>query len=353
MKTRITLVVVSLFLSLLIGISLSQVGYKNGGPEGPESRGKWLIGLSMDTLKEVRWIKDRDIFVERARELGADVLVQTANSDDTRQVQDVQALISRNVDVLVIIPHNGAVMASAVRLAHKAGIPVIAYDRIITDCDLDLYITFDNVRVGELQAQYLIDRLPPGRKSRIVRIHGAKTDNNAFLFKAGQDRALQPLIESGRIEVIHEDWADNWSPAKAKQITNAAISRHGTEFDAVLVTNDGTAGGAIQALKEEGLAGKVLVTGQDADLAACQRIADGTQSMTIYKPIKNLAVYAAETAVKMAERKPIIARHSVNNNMIDVASILLEVVTVTRENLEETVVADGFHSRESIFRDAK
>jgi len=351
MKTRISLVVLSLALSILIGLLLSggknQADYANMS----ESGSKWLIGLSMDTLKEARWQKDRNIFVRRANELGAEVLVQSANSDDSRQIQDVQALISRNVDVVVIIPHNGAAMAKAVRMAHQAGIPVIAYDRIITDCDLDLYITFDNVKVGRMQGQYLVDHLPRPGAGRIVRIYGSKNDNNAFLFKQGQDESIMPYINRGDIEVVHEDWTDDWKPENAKKITNAAITRHGHNFDAILASNDGTAGGAIQALKEEGLAGKIVVTGQDADLVACQRIAAGTQSMTIYKPIKKLARRAAEVAVTMAKGEPLIARQSINNKKIDVPSVLLEVVAVSRKNLDQTVIADEFHTYDEIYGD--
>ncbi len=345
---RITLVLISLVLSILIGVSLSNRNGESNGKQAGKQRP--LIGLSMDTNKEVRWITDRDIFIGRCKELGANVLVQSANSDDARQIQDVQALISRKVDALVIIPHNGAAMAKAVKMAHEAGIPVLAYDRLITDCNLDLYITFDNVRVGELQAKYLVEHLPQPGKGKIVRIYGAKTDNNAFLLKEGQDKILRPYLERGDITVIHEDWADNWNPEIAKKITNAAITRHGTNFDGILVSNDGTAGGAIQALKEEGVAGRVLVTGQDADLVACQRIAAGNQSMTIYKPIRNLATRAAELAVKLAAGKPIIARNAVNNKQIDVPTILLEVVTVTRDNLVKTVIADGFHSYDDVYR---
>lgn len=299
MKIRITLVVFSMFLSLLIGVMLS----RQGGAGGANLvRGKRVIGLSMDTLKEARWQADRDLFVARARELGAEVLIQSANSDDVQQIKDVDFLITRKVDVLVIIPHNGAAMAKAVGMAHEAGIPVISYDRLITGCDPDLYITFDNVKVGELQARYLVDHLPTPGRGKIVRIYGSKTDNNAFLFKQGQDNVLKPYIERGDIRVVHEDWADDWKLENAKKIMNAAISRLGKNFDAqaVLASNDGTAGGAIQALAEEGLSGKLLVTGQDAELVACQRIALGTQAMTIYKPIKNLARQAAELAVRMA-----------------------------------------------------
>ena len=252
--------------------------------------------------------------------------------------------------MLVIVPHDGTAMARAVELAHKAGIPVIAYDRIIRDSDLDLYVSFDNLRVGELQARYLVDHLPTPGRGRIVRIYGAKTDNNAALFKAGQDAVLDPLVKSGAITVLHEDWAEDWKPENAKRIVNAAITAKGSRIDAVLASNDGTAGGAVQALSEEGLAGKVLVTGQDADLVALQRIAAGTQAMTIYKPLHTLAQGAAELAVKMATGKPVIARQTVNNGAIDVPSVLFDVVTVTRDNIDATVVKDGLYRREEIFK---
>lgn len=347
MRLRIGLVVLSLILSILIGLTLS-MGGRSGAGANPESKGI-VIGLSMDTLKESRWQKDRELFVNAAEQQGAKVLVQSANSDDTRQMQDIEALLSNHVDVLVIVPHNARAMAKAVELAHEAGIPVMAYDRIITDCDLDLYISFDNVKVGEKQAQYAIDHLPKDRKLRFVRIFGAKTDNNAFLFKKGQDNVLEPHLKNGDIQIIHEDWAENWKPENAKKITNAAITENGSNFDAILAANDGTAGGAIQALSEEGLAGKILVTGQDAELVACQRIAGGTQAMTIYKPIKKLATEAANLAVKLAKGKPVIATATTNNQKIDVPSVLLEVIAVTRDNLKSTVIADGYHSYEDVY----
>lgn len=348
MKMRIGLVVLSLILSVLIGLSLSHGG-RSGASNVPGTKKNLLIGLSMDTLKEARWQKDREIFEKAAKDLGAEVLIQSANSDDTRQMQDVEALLSRGVDVLVIVPHNARAMASAVYKAHEAGVPVIAYDRIITDSDLDIYISFDNVKVGEKQAQFVIDHLPKGKKARIVRIFGAKTDNNAFQFKQGQDNILKPYLERGQIEIIHEDWAENWKPENAKKIANAAITRHGTDFDAILASNDGTAGGAIQALMEEGLAGKILVTGQDAELVACQRIAAGTQAMTIYKPIRKLASAAAELAYRLGKREPVIAKDTTNNGKIDVPAVLLEVITVTPENLKSTVIADGFHSEAEVY----
>ncbi|MBG7606550.1 MAG: substrate-binding domain-containing protein [Verrucomicrobia bacterium] len=351
MKLRILLMAASLALSVAIGLAVSRSGENNSDSAKNDHI---RIGFSMDTLKEARWQKDRDIFIAKAEAMGAEVLVQSANSNDTKQMQDVQGLISRGVDVLVIVPHDGKAMGKAVDTAAGNGIPVISYDRMITGTEnLGLYISFDNVKVGEAQAQYLVDSvLKEKAKIRIVRIYGSPTDNNAKLFKQGQDNILNPLIKSGSIEVVHEDWATDWRPEVAKQITNAAITRNGSAFDAILASNDGTAGGAIQALSEEGLAGKIFVTGQDADLPALQRIVAGTQAMTIYKPISLLAETAAEIAVKMAEGKPVIARSGVNNGAKEVPSILVEVSTVTKDNIRQTVVKDGFHSEADIYRNA-
>lgn len=344
MNPRILLVIISCVLSVLTGLVLSR-----GGGAGSTARTRPLIGLSMDTLKEERWQKDRDLFVAEAGKLGADVEVLSANSSDTRQLADVEALITRKVDALVIIPKDAAAMAKAVNLAHQANIPVLAYDRLITGCDLDLYITFDNVKVGELQAQFLADRLPSAGKMRLLRIYGAKTDNNAKLFKQGQDNVLQPLIAAGKVEVLHEDWADDWKPENAKKIINAAITKHGQNFDAILASNDGTAGGAIQALTEEGIAGKVIVTGQDADLAACQRIVQGTQTMTIYKPLHLLSKQAAALAVRLAQHRPIIARDVSPNGQTDVPSVFLPIHSVTKDNLRDTVVKDGLVTEKDVF----
>ncbi len=344
---RILLVLVSLVASVLIGLALAARG---GSATGKARDDGIVIGLSMDTLKEARWQADRDMFVRRAGELGAKVLVLAANSDDTVQVSDVEKLITNKVDVLVVVPHDGTAMAKAVTMAHEAGIPVIAYDRIIRDSDLDLYVSFDNERVGELQARFLVDHLPTPGKGRIVRIYGAKTDNNASQFKRGQDRVLEPYIARGDIVVVHEDWAEEWKPENAKRIVNAAITAAGSGIDAVLASNDGTAGGAIQALSEEGLAGKVLVTGQDADTVALQRIAAGTQAMTIYKPLKTLTRGAAELAVQVAAKRLVVARSTVDNGHGPVPAALYDVVTVTRDNLLDTVVRDGMATYDEVYR---
>jgi D-xylose transport system substrate-binding protein len=347
-NARIGLMVLSLALSVAIGVVVAQGRAPAAAREGSGTGGV-VIGLSLDTLKEARWQRDRDLMIARAKSQGAEVLVQSANSDDARQISDVAALLTRHVNVLVVVPHDGTAMAKAVSMAHDVGIPVIAYDRMIRDVDLDLYVSFDNVRVGELQAQYVVDHLPTPGQGRIIRIYGSKADNNARLFKDGQDKVLRPYIERHAIQVIHEDWAEDWKPENAKKIVNAAISRHGTAFDAILASNDGTAGGAVQALTEEGLAGKVIVTGQDAEQVACQRIVGGTQSMTVYKPLERLADSAIDLAVRMAKGRPVIATQTVHNGKIDVPSVLADVVAATKDNMMDTVVRDGFLTKQEIY----
>lgn len=342
-------------LSIVIGLLLSRQGRGAESPgHGERGRGggKLVIGLSLDTLKEERWQRDRAAFVARAQALGAEVIDLSANSNDTQQVRDVESLITSAVKVLVIVPHNGAAMAKAVGLAHAAGIPVIAYDRLIPDCDLDFYITFDAVKVGALQAQYLLDHLKTPGRGRIVRLHGAKTDHNSHLIKKGQDEILDPLIRSGVIEVVHEDWVDEWKPENAKRSVNAAISKQagqGTKtLDGILTPNDGTAGGAVQALREEGLDGQIVITGQDAELAACQRVLAGSQTMTVYKPLPRLASRAAEIAVAMARGKPVVAKAETPNGRVQVPSLFIDVIAVDKTNLLDTVVRDGFHTAEAI-----
>jgi D-xylose transport system substrate-binding protein len=350
-NVRTVIMAISLALSVLIGLVLSR-GNGDAGAASQRTDGKddeILIGLSLDTLKEARWQADRDLFVAKCKELGATALVQSANSDDTRQMQDIQALITRGVRALVIVPHDSKTMAGAVELAHKAGIPVIAYDRMIRDADVDLYVSFDNRRVGQQQAEWLVKHLTNG-KGKIIRLHGAPTDDNVKTLTAGQDEVLKPYIDRGDIQVIHQDYAEEWKPENGKKIVNAAITSHGRELDAVLADNDGTAGGAIQALTEEGIAGKVLVTGQDAELAGLQRIAAGTQSMTIYKPLPQLTGNAAAAAVKLAKHQVVVARASVNNGKLDVPAILSDTIAVDKSNLDSTVIKDGFHTRDEIYR---
>jgi D-xylose transport system substrate-binding protein len=309
--------------------------------------GALRIGFSMDTLKEERWQRDRDLFVARAKELGAETLVQSANSDDAIQLQQAENLLSQGIDVLVVVPHNAEVAASIVEAAKRQNVPVVSYDRLIRNSDVDLYISFDNVKVGELQAKYLFDRAPKGN---YVLIGGSPTDNNAQMLREGQLKVLKPSIDSGDIKIVMEQWAREWQPSEALKIAENALTQAKNDVVAIVASNDGTAGGAIQALEEQKIADKVLVSGQDADLAALQRIVEGKQAMTVYKPIDKLARRAAEVAVALARGESAGAASTVNNGRKDVPSVLLEPVTVDKNNMADTIIKDGFRKAEEVYK---
>ncbi|MGF7031499.1 D-xylose transport system substrate-binding protein [Paenibacillus mucilaginosus] len=310
--------------------------------------GKLVIGMSMDTLKEERWQKDRDLFTAKVKELGGEVKVLAANGDDSTQLSQAEQLISQGVDVLVIIPHNAEATAPIVEKAHKEGIKVISYDRLIKNSDVDYYVSFDNVRVGEMQAKAITEKVSKGN---FVYIGGADTDNNAHMFKQGAMNILKPLQDKGDIKIVYDQFSKDWKPEEALKNMENALTANNNNIQAVVAANDGTAGGAIQALSAQGMAGKIPVSGQDADLAAVQRIAEGKQTMTVYKPIKAIATKAAEIAVALAKNGKVDGEASkVNNGKIDVPSVLLDPIAVDKTNLTDTVIKDGYHKLEEVYK---
>lgn len=308
------------------------------------------IGLSMDTLKEERWQKDRDLFVQKAKELGAEVVVQAANGNDALQISQAENLLTQGVDILVVVPHNGVAAAAIVTAAHKAGKKVIAYDRMIENSNVDLYMSFDNLEVGRMQARYALNQMPKGN---YMVLGGAPTDHNAKLYRQGQMEVLKPAVDRGDIKIIADPWAREWLASEALKHTENVLSKFKNDVNVVVAPNDGTAGGVVAALKQQKLASKVIVTGQDADLAACQRIAEGTQSMTVYKPIRSLAGRAAETAVAMAKGEEVKTTSTINNGKKNVPSILVTPFLVDQKNLTETVIKDGYHSKADVFKNVQ
>jgi D-xylose transport system substrate-binding protein len=310
---------------------------------------KIKVGFTMDTLVEERWLRDKEMFRDAVREQGAEVEILAANGDDVLQIAHAESLISQGVDVLVIVPHNAEATATIVKKAHMAGIKVMAYDRLVKNADIDMYVSFDNEQVGELQAEAITQLVPKGR---YVYIGGAITDNNAHLFKKGVFNVLQPFIDKGDITVVFDQWTKDWTPANAKENMVAALKANNNQIDAVICANDATAGGVIAALEEQGLAGKIPVSGQDAELAGAQRIVEGTQTMTVYKPLKSLTQKAAEIAVQMAKGETVAINRKVNNGKIEVPSVLLPPIAVDKTNIDATIIADGFHSWEDVYKNA-
>ena len=306
------------------------------------------IGFSMDTLKEERWNRDKMLVEARAKEVGAQLDVQVANGDDAVQTKQCDNMLTKGVDVLIVAPHNGDIAASIVQNAHAKGVPVISYDRLIKNSEPDLYVSHQVIKMGEMQGEYALKHVPKGN---YVLIGGAPTDNNAKLLRDGQMNILKPAIDRGDVKIISDQYAKEWKAEEAQRLTEDALTKTKNDIQAVVASNDGTAGGAISALDSAGLTGKVLVTGQDAELIAVQRIAKGTQTMTIYKPIKPLADSAVDSAIKLARGEALNAADKINNGRVDVPSILQEPQAVDKENLMTTVVKDGYHKFEDVYKD--
>lgn len=342
------------FLLILMIVSIIFVGCGQDAAQeaaedssNNEDSDKIKIGLSVVDLTLERWQHDRDIFIERAEELGAEVIVQSADGDADKQLSQIENMLSQNVDVLVIIAANSDALAPVVEQAKEQGVIVVAHDRLINNADIDAYVSFDNVGVGEMQAQYLVDRVPQGK---YFLLGGEPSDHTAHMFREGQMNILQPLIDSGDIEVVGDQWADGYSAEQALSIIENALTANNNDIDVIVAPNDSTAGGAVQALEAQNLAGEVLVSGQDADLAAVQRIAEGTQSMTVYKPIREIATASAEVAISLANGEEVETDITINNGFKDVPYVQLTPISVDKDNLLEVIVGDGFHSYEDVYK---
>ncbi len=304
------------------------------------------VGLLLDSLKEERWKRDRDLFVERVKELGAQAIVREANGDPALQEKQARELLADSVKVLVVVPSDTEKAAAIVAAAAEHKVPVISYDRLIRNADVALYVSFDNVKVGRMQAEYLLNQAPKGN---YILIGGSPTDNNAKLLRQGQMEMLKPAIAAGSVKVVADPWADGWAAEKAKEETAAALKKARNNVVAVVASNDSTAGGVVEALDEAKLAGKVYVSGQDADLEAMRRIVKGTQAMTVYKPIRPLARMAAGAAVNMAKGQTEDGLVTIDNGKKEVPARLLEPISVDKESMDRTVIADGFQSREAVY----
>ncbi len=305
------------------------------------SKEKPVIGFSIDDLRVERWARDRDYFIAAAKELGADVIVQSADGDTSKQVAQIENLITKKVDAIVVVPKDGPTLFNVFKEAKKAGIKIISYDRVVLSPEVDLWVTFDNVKVGQMQGEALMKALPKGN---VYVLKGDPGDNNAKLFNAGAMKAMAPYVEKGDIKILGEQSVKDWLPANALQITENVLTQFQNKIDGVLAPNDGTAGGVIQALAGQKLAGKVPVTGQDAELAACKRIIAGTQLMTVYKSLNKLATESAKMTVALVKGEPL-PHPTVKNEGVD--TMQLEPINITKENID-LLVKDGFYTKEQL-----
>ena len=311
---------------------------------------KIQIGLTVDSFVIERWIRDRDVFVATARELGADVNVQDAGADAEEQISQIEYFISKQVDVIVVIARDCGVLSDVVQKAQNAGIPVISYDRMINNANTDFYISFDNRKVGEIMAQALIDAIPQG--GDIFMIQGSSSDNNVKMLKAGFDDTL----EDTNLNVVYEANCDGWTAELAVGYVEEALEKY-PHVKGIMCGNDDIASQVVQVLAENQLAGNVVVIGQDGDLAACQRIVEGTQYMTAFKSIEDLAREAAKYAVEIGSGREASelegVTEKVNDGTYDIPSKVLDPIAVTRENIDEVIIDGGFHRRDEVYLNAE
>jgi D-xylose transport system substrate-binding protein len=316
-----------------------------GKPSQSQEANKPQIGFSLEATKGERWQTDLDSFVARAKQLGAEVISSDANGDDDLQFRQVQSMLRAGIKVLVLLPHDTTKAARMVDAAKAASVKVLSYDRLAQNCEVDLYVSFDRVAIGRMQAEYLLKHAPKGN---YVLIAGSPNDEGAKTLHDEQMKVLKPYIDRGDIKVIADAYTKDWLPSEAYLQTLKAIDSAQGNIAAVLASNDGMAGGAIQALREHDLAGKVLVSGQDADLANIISIVQGAQSMTVYKPITNEAARAAEEAVHLLKGEKTVTDGTISNGKTKVPAIMLKPVLVTKENIKTTVVRDGFQTLKDI-----
>lgn len=308
--------------------------------------GKPIIGLSFDAVVIERWQKDINILKTKAEELGFDVKTVIAYESNEKQVEQIRTLVNEGAVAIFILPHDKDGLAEVIAEAKRRGVIIIAYDRLISNANVDAYVSFDNLKVGELMAKALVDKVPKGN---YVIINGSPSDHNAFMFNDGYYKILQPYIDRGDIKIIKETWANNWNEDFAID-TVASVLDSGETIDAIIGANDRLAEGAISVLSEYGLVGKVYVVGHDADIRACQLIVEDKQLMTVYKPIKNLAEGSVELVYAMLNNEQLKSKETINDGKYDVPYLKFGVIAVDKSNMKDTIVKDLFHTEEDIYR---
>lgn len=337
---------IGLFLAVSLCL-LSGCG-EHAGPQAAleeEQTDGIQIGITFDSFVIERWQRDRDVFVSAAQELGAEVNVQNANGDMQEQIDQIDYFIEKKMDVIVVVmvasEADPTGLINAVGRAQKAGIPVVAYDRLILNADVDLYISFDNGQVGRLMAEHMREHLENG--GDILQICGPMADYNVPQVMEG----FAEVLEGSSLKITQTEHAEGWLGETGFAVTSSYLGACAAPAG-IMCGNDSIAGNAIRALSERRLAGGICVVGQDADLDACQRIVEGTQCMTVYKPVEKLARRAAEMAVSLADGEPVVTTETMNDGTYDVAYERLEPIAVTRENMDE-VITGKYHEESDIY----
>lgn len=308
------------------------------------------IGVIFDFLQVERRVIAKEYLEKYADEAGVELIFLDANGDEKVQLQQAENLITKEVDVLVVLAQNADAASPMVEQAKEAGIPFVAIDRMIANADVDYYIGINNDNIGDMMAQYVYDLCPKGN---YILISGAPTDPNCKTYKDGWMRVIGDAVDKGDIKIVGDADTENWDPNNAYKNVENFLTKNNDDVDVILAMNDGTGGGSVQALKGRGLDGKVLVTGQDGELAACQRIVEGTQAMTVWKPDNEISRLTIDSCVKIAKGEQPDINGSINNGMKDVPSVLIEPVAVDKNNMDDTIIAAGYYPKEDVYANVK
>lgn len=333
--------VLSVLLMICTGLNVFAAGNQ-------ETSDGIVIGVSLPTQREARWVRDKETMEAYAEELGIDLRMAVADADMAQQASQVENLLAQQVDVLILAPHDASASASLVKRSVAEGVPVISYARLIRDTsDISLFMAIDPEEVGRLQGKFLVDTVGPGN---YILMAGAPTDYNATLFFNGAMEYIKPMVDSGEINVVAEQAVENWLPANALAIVENALTAANNKVDAILAPNDGTAGGAIVALEAQGLVGQVVITGQDAEVAAMKRIVAGTQTMSVLKDTRILGKAAIDAAVKIAQGEtPDTHGSTIDNGAGEIPALLIPPIVITKDNLDEVVINSGYLDRSQVY----
>jgi len=342
-RKRFALLAIAVLATTGALAACSTAGSDSDSTDGGGSGDAIKIGLLLPESKTTRYESfDRPLFEDKLTSLGDyEIVYANADQDAAKQQQQAESALTEGVKVLVLDPVDGAAAASIAEAAAAQDVPVVSYDRLIKSDKIDYYISFDNEQVGVLQGTALVDRLQQdGTTTGLIMINGSPTDANAAEFKKG----AHSVIDGSGIPILAEYDTPDWSPDKAQEWAAGQVTQFGPEISGVYAANDGTAGGAIAAMKAAGVTPWPPVTGQDAELAAIQRIVAGDQYMTVYKAIKLEAEKAAEVADQLAQGET----PEPDTTFQDVPSTLLTPVVVTIDNIQDTVIDDGFYTVDDI-----
>ena len=338
MKRIISIVVAFILLVTVLGCAT-----KSSSVEQKKEKEKdtLSIGLSLDSYIIERWERDRDVFVSTAKELGAEINVQSANGDIDVQISQIEYFIEKKVDVIVVVAIDSDKLTDVIKKAKDAGVSVIAYDRLIKNADVDMYISFDNKKVGTMMGEEIASH--PGTK-QVIMICGAMADNNVSMVNEG----FEYVMKTHNIEIIDKTYCEGWKAELGAEYVNKNLDMI-SKADAIMCGNDDIATNVIRTLSVYRKAGQIGVVGQDADLAACQHIVEGTQNITVFKPVEKLAAEAAKYAVDMAKGNSIEVGQTINDGTYDVPYVALDPISVNKSNIDEIIIDSGFHSKEDVY----